>query len=88
MQKEILKVSSKSLPNAVAGALAGLIREGKKVELEAIGAGAVNQAVKAAAIARGFVAPAGFDMIVIPAFDETIIDGESRTVMKLIVELR
>lgn len=88
MQKEILKVSSKSLPNAVAGALAGLVREGKKVELEAIGAGAVNQAVKAAAIARGFVAPSGVDMIIIPAFDETEIDGENRTVMKLIAETR
>lgn len=88
MKKEIMKVSSKSQPNAVAGALAGLIREGKPVELEAIGAGAVNQAVKAAAIARGFVAPAGFNMVVVPAFDETNIDGEYRTVMKLIVETR
>lgn len=88
MQKEVLKVSSKSMPNAVAGAMAGLIREGKKVELEAIGAGAVNQAVKAATIARGFVAPAGYDLIIVPEFDETEIDGEKRTVMKLITETR
>lgn len=88
MQKEILKVSSKSLPNAVAGAIAGIVRERKPIEMQAIGAGAVNQAIKGVAIARGFVAPSGIDLIVTPAFDDIEIDGEARTVIKLIVEAR
>lgn len=83
---EVLKVSSKSSPNAVAGALAGIIREKGGVEIQAIGAGAINQAVKAVAIARGFVAPSGMDLIFIPAFTEIMIDGENRTAVKLIVE--
>jgi stage V sporulation protein S len=83
---EVLKVSSKSSPNAVAGALAGVIREKGGVEIQAIGAGAINQAVKAVAIARGFVAPSGMDLICIPAFTEIVIDGENRTAVKLIVE--
>jgi stage V sporulation protein S len=83
---EVLKVSSKSSPNAVAGALAGVIREKGSVEIQAIGAGAINQAVKAVAIARGFVAPNGIDLICIPAFTEIVIDGEDRTAVKLIVE--
>lgn len=83
---EVLKVSSKSSPNAVAGALAGVIREKGSVEVQAIGAGAINQAVKAVAIARGFVAPNGMDLICIPAFTEITIDGETRTAVKLIIE--
>lgn len=83
---EVLKVSSKSSPNAVAGALAGVIREKGSVEIQAIGAGAINQAVKAVAIARGFVAPNGMDLICIPAFTEITIDGDNRTAVKLIVE--
>ncbi|HAL00617.1 MAG TPA: stage V sporulation protein S, partial [Exiguobacterium sp.] len=58
---DVLKVSAKSNPNAVAGALAGVIRERGSVEIQAIGAGALNQSVKAVAIARGFVAPSGID---------------------------
>lgn len=84
----VLKVSSKSSPNAVAGALAGVVREKGSVEIQAIGAGAINQAVKAVAIARGFVAPGGLDLICVPAFTEITIDGESRTAVKLIVEPR
>ncbi|MDO4720062.1 MAG: stage V sporulation protein S [Peptostreptococcaceae bacterium] len=85
---EILKVSSKSNPNSVAGALAAVMRESKMVEIQAIGAGALNQAVKSVAIARGFVAPTGRDLICIPAFTEVEIDGEERTAIKLIVEMR
>jgi len=85
---DMLKVSSKSNPNAVAGALAGAIREKGGAEVQAIGAGAVNQAVKAVAIARGFVAPAGMDLICIPAFTDIEIDGEERTAIKFIVEPR
>lgn len=85
---EILKVSAKSNPNSVAGALAGVVRENKVAEIQVVGAGAVNQAVKAVAIARGFVAPSGIDLICIPAFTDIVIDGAERTAMKLIVEAR
>jgi stage V sporulation protein S len=85
---EILKVSAKSNPNSVAGALAGVLRERGGAEIQAIGAGALNQAVKAVAIARGFVAPSGVDLICIPAFTDILIDGEERTAIKLIVEPR
>ena len=83
---EILKVGSKSNPNRVAGALANVFREKGKVEIQAIGAGALNQAIKSIAIARGFVAPSGKDLVCIPAFSDISIDGEERTAIKLIVE--
>jgi stage V sporulation protein S len=82
---EVLKVSSKSSPNAVAGALAGVIRERGTAEMQAIGAGAINQAIKAVAIARGFVAPSGIDLVCVPAFTDIQIDGEERTAIKLII---
>lgn len=85
---EILKVSSKSSPNSVAGAIAGVIRESGAVEVQAVGAGAANQAIKAIAIARGYLAPSGIDLICVPAFISIAIDGEERTAMKLIVEPR
>ena len=82
---DILKVSSKSNPNSVAGAIAAQIKDTGKVELQAIGAGALNQAVKAVAIARGFVAPAGVDLICVPAFADVEVDGDDRTGIKLII---
>ncbi|KUJ89666.1 MAG: Stage V sporulation protein S [Caldanaerobacter subterraneus] len=85
---EVLKVSAKSKPKSVAGALAAVLREKSSAEIQAVGAGAVNQAVKAIAIARGFVAPNGIDLIAIPAFSEIEIDGEMRTAIKFIVEPR
>ncbi|NLJ80663.1 MAG: stage V sporulation protein S [Firmicutes bacterium] len=85
---DVLKVSAKSIPNAVAGALAGVLREKGRAEIQAIGAGALNQAVKAVAIARGFVAPSGMDLICVPAFTDVMIDDEERTAIKLIVEPR
>jgi stage V sporulation protein S len=85
---DVLKVSAKSSPNSIAGALAGVIRERGTAEIQAIGAGALNQAVKAVAIARGFVAPSGMELICIPAFTDILIDGEERTAIKLIVEPR
>ncbi|MGB7605168.1 MAG: stage V sporulation protein S [Lutisporaceae bacterium] len=85
---EILKVSAKSSPNSVAGALAGVIREKGGAEIQTIGAGALNQAIKAVAIARGFVAPSGIDLICIPAFTDIIIDGEERTAIKLMIQTR
>ncbi|MDD3599171.1 MAG: stage V sporulation protein S [Bacillota bacterium] len=85
---EVLKVSAKSSPNSVAGALAGVIRERGGAEVQAIGAGAINQAVKAIAIVRGFVAPSGLDLVCIPAFVDVMIDGEERTAIKFIVQPR
>lgn len=86
MNNEILKVSSKSNPNAVAGAIAGLITEDKKTELQAIGAGAVNQSMKAIAIARSFVAASGVDLLCIPAFCTVIVENEEKTGMKFIIK--
>lgn len=85
---ELLKVSAKSSPNAVAGAIAACLRNSGAAEVQAIGAGALNQAVKAVAIARGFVAPNGMDLICIPAFTDINMDGEERTAIRLIVEPR
>ena len=85
---EILKVSAKSIPNTVAGAIAGVIREKGSVEVQAVGAGASNQAVKAVAIARGYLAPSGIDLVCVPAFANVLIDSEERTAIKLIVEPR
>ncbi len=85
---EVLKVSAQSNPKSVAGALAAVLREKGFAEIQAVGAGAVNQSIKAIAIARGFVAPNGIDLITIPAFTEISIDGEERTAIRFIVEPR
>ncbi len=85
---EVLKVAANSNPKAVAGALAAVLRERGTAEVQAVGAGAVNQAVKAIAITRGFVAPNGIDLVAIPAFTEINIDGEERTAIKFIVGQR
>jgi len=85
---EVLKVSSKSNPNSVAGALAGVLRQTGAVEVQVVGAGALNQAIKAIAIARGFVAPSNLDLVCIPTFADILIDGQSRTAIRLAVEDR
>jgi stage V sporulation protein S len=85
---EVLKVSSRSNPNSVAGALAGVLRQCGAVEVQVVGAGALNQAVKAIAIARGFVAPSNIDLVCIPTFADIEIDGEGRTAIRLAVEDR
>ena len=85
---EVLKVSSDSKPKAVAGALAAVLRNHGSAELQAIGAGAVNQAVKAIAITRGFVAPNGIDLIAIPAFTKVEIEGAERTAIRFLVQAR
>jgi stage V sporulation protein S len=84
----VLKVGSHSDPNKVAGALAGTIRESKRAEIQTIGAGALNQAIKAIAIARGYLAPAGVDIWCYPAFVDIEIEGAERTGIKLFVEPR
>ena len=83
-----LKVGSQSDPNKVAGALAGTIREQGKAEMQTIGAGALNQAVKSIAIARGFLAPSGIDLVCYPAFVDVDIDGSERTAIRLFIEPR
>ncbi|MDR1773481.1 MAG: stage V sporulation protein S [Clostridioides sp.] len=85
---EVLKVSTSSNPNSVAGAIAGVLREKGEAEIQAIGAGALNQAVKAVAITRGFVTPSGIDLVCVPAFTEIDIDGSKKTGIKLILECR
>jgi stage V sporulation protein S len=83
---EILKVSSKSIPSKVAGAIANIIRKDKYLELQTIGAGSLNQAIKAVAIARGFVTPSGNDLCIIPSFNEIKIANEEKTGLKLLIE--
>jgi stage V sporulation protein S len=85
---EVLKVSSRSNPNAVAGAMAGVIRQAGSVEVQIVGAGALNQAVKALAIARGYVSEAGIDLVCVPTFADIEIDGERRTAIRLHIDDR
>lgn len=82
---EYLKVSSKSSPASVAGAIAGMVKDGVPVNMQCVGAGAVNQAIKAMAIARGFLIPTGFDISCSPTFSDILINGESRTAIRLAV---
>jgi len=84
----ILKVSARSKATAVAGAIAGVIRDVGHAEVQAIGAGAVNQAAKAVAIARSYLALDGIDVICIPAFADVIIADQQRTALKFVVEPR
>ncbi len=83
-----LKVSSKSSPASVAGAIAGMIKDGVCVEIQSVGAGAVNQAVKAIAISRGFLSPIGIEVVCVPSFADIVIDGEYRTAIRFNVEPR
>jgi stage V sporulation protein S len=85
---EVLKVSGKSRPSSVAGAIAGVVRQAGRVEIQAIGAGATNQAIKAVAIARGYLISSGIDIVCVPAFIDVTIDDEERTAIKLLVERR
>jgi stage V sporulation protein S len=82
----MLQVASSSQPASVAGAIAGLLRDDKLCELQAIGAGAINQTVKAIAIARGYLAPSGIQIVSTPSFQDVIIRGEERTAMRFKVE--
>ena len=85
---EVLKVSARSRPSAVAGAIAGVVRESGRAEVQAIGAGATNQAVKAVAIARDYLLETGIEAVCLPAFIDVTIDDEDRTAIRLIVEPR
>lgn len=85
---ETLKVSTRSNPNSVAGAMAGVVRTSGGVMVQVVGAGALNQAIKAIAIARGYVASDGIDLICVPTFAEVEIDGERRTAIRLRIQDR
>jgi stage V sporulation protein S len=85
---EVLKVSARSRPSAVAGAIAGVVREAGRAEVQAIGAGATNQAVKAVAIARDYLRETGIDAVCLPAFIDVTIDNEDRTAIRLVIEPR
>jgi stage V sporulation protein S len=85
---DIIKVSGTSRTSAVAGAIAGVVRENKRAEVQAIGASAINQAVKAMALARGYLAGDGFDIVVIPEFVDVQIEDKIRTAIKFTVEPR
>jgi stage V sporulation protein S len=85
---DIIKVSAESRTSAVAGAIAGVVREHKRADVQAIGAGAVNQAVKATAIARGYLHEDGLEVICIPEFTTVEIEGKERTAIRLVVEPR
>lgn len=83
---EKLRISSKSSPGSIAGAIAGFVREDGRVEMQAVGASAANQSIKAVAIARGYLAPSGIDLVCTPSFSSVEIEGKKRTAIKLIVE--
>jgi len=85
---DVIRVAAQSRSTAVAGAIAGVIRESGRAEVQAIGAGAVNQAIKAVAIARGFLALDGLDVICIPTFSDVEISGQERTAIRILVEPR
>ncbi len=82
---ELIKVSAQSRSTAVAGAIAGVMREQGHAEMQAIGASAVNQAIKAITIARGYVEQDGFDLSVVPSFTEVDIEGNERTAVRFSV---
>ncbi len=85
---KLLKVSSHSKPNSVAGAIAGIIRSEGRVQVQTIGAGALNQTIKSIAIARGYIAPTGQELICIPFFKDIEVNGETKTAIVLTVEPR
>lgn len=85
---DVLKVSARSRPSAVAGAIAGVVRERGRAEVQAIGAGATNQAVKAVAIAREYLRETGTEAVCLPAFIDVTIENEDRTAILLVVEPR
>jgi stage V sporulation protein S len=84
----MLKVAANSNPHSVAGAIAGSVRESQRAEIQAIGAGAVNQAIKAVAIARNFLQNDGIDLVCVPGFAQVEVEGEQKTAIRLVLEPR
>jgi stage V sporulation protein S len=85
---DIIKVKANSRTAAVAGAIAGVMREHKHAEVQSIGAGAVNQAVKAMVLAKGYLAEDGMEVVFVPEFVDVEIDGKVRTAIKIVVQIR
>ena len=85
---DIIKVKANSRTAAVAGAIAGVVRENQRAEVQAIGAGAVNQAVKAFVLAKGYLAEDGYTAVCVPEFVDVDIEGKIRTAIRLVVEPR
>jgi stage V sporulation protein S len=85
---DVIKVKATSRTAAVAGAIAGVVREHKRAEVQAIGAGAVNQAIKALILAKGYLAEDGITVVAIPEFVDVDIEGNVRTAIKIVVEPR
>jgi stage V sporulation protein S len=85
---DMIKVSANSRTSAVAGAIAGVVREHKRAEVQAIGAGAVNQAVKALVLATGYLKNDGIDVVCVPEFADVTIEDKVRTAIKLVIEPR
>jgi stage V sporulation protein S len=84
----IIKVSANSRTAAVAGAIAGVMRESHYAEVQSIGAGAVNQAIKAIILAKGYLVNDGIDITCVPEFVDVEIDGKVRTAIKLVIQPR
>ena len=84
----ILKAGSKSNPNSIAGCIAGLIKQGEQVELQCVGAGALNQGIKAIIIAKSFLIASGYEIVINTSFKELDIDGINRTCIKLKLEVK
>lgn len=82
---ELIRVSAQSRSTAVAGAIAGVMREQEHAEMQAIGASAVNQAIKAVAIARGYLKQDGIDLVIVPTFTEVDIEGNERTAVRIAI---
>jgi stage V sporulation protein S len=85
---DIIKVSANSRTSAVAGAIAGVIREHKHAEVQAIGAGAVNQAMKALVLAIGYLKEDGIRVVCVPEFADVTIEDKVRTAIKLVIDVR
>ena len=85
---EMIKVSANSRTSAVAGAIAGVMREHKRADVQAIGAGAVNQAVKALVLATGYLRNDGIEICCVPEFVDVEIEDKVRTAVKLVIEVR
>ena len=87
-QPSVLKVAARSRPSSVAGAIAGVVRETGRAEVQSIGAGATNQAIKSIAVARSYLQEDGIDIVCIPGFTEVLIEEEERTAIRLVIEKR
>ncbi len=83
---EHMKVASSSSPASVAGAISSIMRTQKSLDIDTVGAGSLNQAIKALAIARGYLAPSGIELTMYPTFREITIEGKEKTAVRLHIE--